>query len=43
MTFHLAISLRRFGEFGVCHSQTMLVTDTGAEALTFPASLYIVD
>jgi Xaa-Pro dipeptidase len=42
MTFHLAISLRKYGEFGLCHSQTMLVTDSGAEALTaFPASLYV--
>jgi Xaa-Pro dipeptidase len=44
MTFHLAISLRRYGVFGVCHSQTMLITDSGAETLTtFPAHLYVVD
>ena len=34
MTFHLPISLRRFGEFGVNQSHTMLVTETGAETLT---------
>jgi Xaa-Pro dipeptidase len=44
MAFHLAVSFRKYGEFGICHSQTLLVTDNGAEALTsFPASLHIVD
>jgi Xaa-Pro dipeptidase len=34
MTFHLPVSLRRFGEWGICQSHTMLVTGTGAETLT---------
>lgn len=34
MVFHVPISLRRFGEFGVSQSQTIAVTATGAEALT---------
>jgi Xaa-Pro dipeptidase len=34
MTFHLPVSLRRPGEWGVCQSQTILVTETGAEPLT---------
>jgi Xaa-Pro dipeptidase len=34
MTFHLPISLRRFGEFGVNQSHTILVTESGAEPLT---------
>lgn len=42
MTFHLTISLRQYGVFGVCHSQTLLITETGAETLTaFPAPLYV--
>jgi Xaa-Pro dipeptidase len=40
MTFHLAVALRKYGEFGVCQSQTMVVTDDGAVALTsFPAPM----
>lgn len=34
MTFHLPVSLRRYGEWGICQSHTLLVTDTGAEPLT---------
>src|SRR5207244_2253297 len=34
MTFHLPVSLRRFGEWGVCQSRTILITETGAEPLT---------
>jgi Xaa-Pro dipeptidase len=34
MVFHVPISLRRFGEFGVSQSQTIAVTATGAESLT---------
>jgi Xaa-Pro dipeptidase len=34
MTFHLPVSLRKFGEWGVCQSHTMLVTESGAESLT---------
>ncbi len=34
MVFHLPMSLRKFGEWGINQSHTMLVTDTGAEALT---------
>jgi Xaa-Pro dipeptidase len=40
MVFHLPMSLRVAGNFGVCLSHTMLVTETGAEALTqSPAKL----
>ena len=42
MLFHLPISLRRFGEFGICQSETILITDAGAEALTqSPRTLHI--
>ena len=34
MTFHLPVSLRKFGEWGICQSQTLLITETGAESLT---------
>ena len=34
MTLHLPISLRKFGEWGICQSQTILVTDSGAQPLT---------
>ena len=34
MTLHLPVSLRRFGEWGICQSHTILVTETGAEPLT---------
>jgi Xaa-Pro dipeptidase len=34
MTFHLPVSLRRFGEWGICQSHTLLITETGAEPLT---------
>jgi len=44
MVFHLPISLRRFGEFGINQSHTMLVTESGAEALTrTPARLQILE
>lgn len=40
MVFHLPMSLRVAGTFGVCLSHTMLVTETGAETLTrSPAKL----
>ena len=34
MIFHLPMSLRKSGEFGIGQSQTVLITDTGAEPLT---------
>lgn len=34
MVFHLPMSFRKFGEWGINQSHTMLITDTGAEALT---------
>jgi len=34
MTLHLPVSLRRFGEWGICQSHTILVTETAAEPLT---------
>jgi Xaa-Pro dipeptidase len=34
MTFHLPVSLRKFGEWGICQSHTVLITDTGCEPLT---------
>ncbi len=34
MTLHLPVSLRKFGEWGICQSHTILITETGAEALT---------
>ena len=40
MVFHLPMSLRVFGEFGICLSHTMLVTPTGGVSLTqSPAAL----
>ena len=43
MVYHVPISLRRFGEFGICQSQTVVVGPHGAEALTrTPAALQIV-
>ncbi len=44
MVFHLPMSLRRYGEFAVNQSHTMLVTETGAQALTHtPARLEVLD
>ena len=44
MTFHLPISLRRFGEVGINQSHTILVTETGAETLTrSTARLLVLD
>ncbi|MEO7295831.1 MAG: Xaa-Pro peptidase family protein [Candidatus Limnocylindria bacterium] len=44
MTFHLPISLRRFGEWGVSQSHTLLITETGAETLTrSTARLLVLD
>ncbi len=44
MTFHLPVSLRKFGEWGICQSHTMLVTATGAETLTeSEARLQVID
>jgi Xaa-Pro dipeptidase len=34
MTFHLPMSFRKYGEWAVNQSHTILVTETGAEALT---------
>lgn len=34
MTFHLPVSLRKYGEWGICQSHTLLITETGAEPLT---------
>ena len=34
MVFHLPISLRKAGEWGVCQSQTVVITDRGVESLT---------
>ena len=34
MVFHLPMSLRKFGEFGINQSHTMVVTEDGAEAIT---------
>lgn len=44
MVFHLPMSLRRYGEFAVNQSHTMLVTETGAQALTHTtAHLEVLD
>lgn len=43
MVFHVPISLRKYGEFGVNQSQTILIQRDGAEALTHTsAALYPV-
>jgi Xaa-Pro dipeptidase len=43
MVFHLPMSLRKFGEFGINQSHTMLVTEAGSEALTkTPARLHVI-
>jgi Xaa-Pro dipeptidase len=34
MVFHIPISLRKYGEFGVNQSHTIVITRDGAEALT---------
>jgi Xaa-Pro dipeptidase len=34
MTLHLPVSLRKFGEWGICQSHTILITSSGAEPLT---------
>ena len=44
MVFHLPISVRKYGEFGVCLSQTILITPEGAEPITTsPATLTVID
>jgi Xaa-Pro dipeptidase len=44
MVFHLPMSLRKFGEWGINQSHTMLITEDGAEALTkTPARLQVLD
>ena len=44
MVFHLPMSFRKFGEWGINQSHTMLITDHGAEALTTtPARLQVLD
>ena len=42
MVFHCSTSLRKLGEFGVTAGDTVLVTETGCEALTgLPRRLYV--
>jgi Xaa-Pro dipeptidase len=44
MVFHLPISVRKYGEFGVCLSQTIHITAAGAEPITTtPATLAVID
>lgn len=44
MVFHLPMSLRKFGEWGVNQSHTIVITDTGATALTTtPARLKVLE
>ncbi|HVA86609.1 MAG TPA: Xaa-Pro peptidase family protein [Candidatus Saccharimonadales bacterium] len=44
MVFHLPMSLRKYGEYGINQSHTMLVTEYGSEALTrTPARLKVLD
>ena len=44
MVFHLPMSFRKFGEWGINQSHTMLITADGAEALTkTPARLQVLD
>lgn len=44
MVFHLPISLRKYGEWGVNLSHTLVVTDSGAQTLTgSPARLEVLD
>jgi Xaa-Pro dipeptidase len=44
MVFHLPISLRKYGEFGINQSQTILITDSGAEPLSrTPAALHVIE
>jgi len=42
MTFHLPISFRRFGEWGVNQSHSLLITPTGAETLTTSTARLLV-
>ena len=44
MAFHLPMSLRKFGAWGINQSHTMLITETGAEPLTkTPARLHVIN
>jgi len=44
MVFHLPMSLRKFGEWGINQSHTIVITEDGAEALTkTPARLQVLD
>jgi Xaa-Pro dipeptidase len=44
MVFHVSTSLRKVGVCGVAFSETMLVTETGAEVLTkIPRNLHVAD
>ncbi len=44
MVFHLPVALRKYGEFGVGLSETVLVTETGSEVLTcFPRKLFVIE
>jgi Xaa-Pro dipeptidase len=38
MAFHVVMSLRKFADFGVSQSHTVVVTDTGCEAITKSSS-----
>jgi Xaa-Pro aminopeptidase len=43
MVFHLPMSFRKFGEWGINQSHTMLITENGAETLTkTPARLQVL-
>lgn len=43
MVFHLPVALRKYGEFGVGLSESVLVTETGSEVLSkVPRHLFIV-
>jgi Xaa-Pro aminopeptidase len=44
MTFHLPVSLRKYGEWGICQSETLLITQMGAEPLTRSTPrLHVID
>ena len=44
MVFHLPMSLRKFGAWGINQSHTMLITESGAESLTKTrARLHVLD
>lgn len=44
MVFHIPPALRKYGQFGVGVSETVLVTETGCESLTqFPRELFVTE